>query len=308
MYRPVVSVITPTYNRSHLLPRVWRSLQRQTLQDFEWIIVDDGSLDDTKSVVAAFNDPRICYIFQENLGPTLARARGEQEAQGEFVIFLDSDDELYAEDTLEMMVKTIKQAPPRIGMVYFTCVDSRNMKEVAYVESDIIEVDYIDHVCEKRFRGEFFAIYRREILALAPWPPKPPEVLRHWRLARHCQALVVRRPARIYHRSEVSRITSPLSAISRAPTMALNLKQLIEEHRDAWLAHCPCQLGRYLFYVSMYQALAGYTKDSLKTAISAWPTATWGVRAKIGFLVASLILPTRLRQAAFVWLGRIRGQ
>jgi cellulose synthase/poly-beta-1,6-N-acetylglucosamine synthase-like glycosyltransferase len=69
---PTVSVIIPTYNRAHLVGRAIRSVLNQTFQDFEIIVVDDGSTDNTEEVVKGFNDPRIRYIrHEENRGALL---------------------------------------------------------------------------------------------------------------------------------------------------------------------------------------------------------------------------------------------
>ena len=73
---PTVSIVTPTYNRAHLLPRAWASIARQTETRLEWIVVDDGSTDNTRQVVLAFNDPRIHYIYQHNQGENEACLSG----------------------------------------------------------------------------------------------------------------------------------------------------------------------------------------------------------------------------------------
>lgn len=86
------SVIIPTYNRAHHLTTAFKSVQSQTLTDWELIVVDDGSTDDTKEVVASFNDPRIIYVYQENAERSAARNNGIQHANGEWICFLDSDD------------------------------------------------------------------------------------------------------------------------------------------------------------------------------------------------------------------------
>ena len=65
---PMVSVVMPTYNRAHIIGDSIQSVLDQTFPDFELIIVDDGSSDDTETVVGGFNDPRMRYIYQENKG------------------------------------------------------------------------------------------------------------------------------------------------------------------------------------------------------------------------------------------------
>jgi glycosyltransferase involved in cell wall biosynthesis len=90
------SIIIPSYNRALTIERAIRSCLRQSFSDFEILVVDDGSTDDTAAVVAGFEDPRILYIQQENRGASAARNRGAAAAGGEFLAFLDSDDEFAA--------------------------------------------------------------------------------------------------------------------------------------------------------------------------------------------------------------------
>lgn len=95
-----LSVITPTYNRAHTLLRCYQALCAQTDKDFEWIVVDDGSTDDTKSLIAGFMEEHkilIRYFYKENGGKPRAHNEGVRMAKGELCVCVDSDDALAAE-------------------------------------------------------------------------------------------------------------------------------------------------------------------------------------------------------------------
>lgn len=92
MASPFFSVVIPVFNRAGLLWRAIGSVRAQTFQDFEIVVVDDGSTDNPRAVVNAFADPRIRFFGQDNAGGGAARNRGIDEANGEFIAFLDSDD------------------------------------------------------------------------------------------------------------------------------------------------------------------------------------------------------------------------
>jgi glycosyltransferase involved in cell wall biosynthesis len=100
---PRVSVIIPTYNRSNLLRETIASVLRQTFNDLEIIVVDDGSTDDTRTAVEAINDRRLRYFYKDNGGTPAARNFGLARALGEYVSFLDHDD-WWPENFLEVMI------------------------------------------------------------------------------------------------------------------------------------------------------------------------------------------------------------
>lgn len=98
---PTVSVVIPTYNRADLLEEALSSVLQQTYQDFEVIIVDDGSTDDTRERVAALqSDPRMRYVYQENHGLAGARNTGIRASRGDYIALLD-DDDIWLPDKLE---------------------------------------------------------------------------------------------------------------------------------------------------------------------------------------------------------------
>jgi glycosyltransferase involved in cell wall biosynthesis len=90
---PIFSIIIPTHNRRHLVPRAITSVLQQSLADIELIVVDDGSTDDTREVVEGIDDARLIYVSQRNAGAAAARNHGARLATGSYLTFLDSDDE-----------------------------------------------------------------------------------------------------------------------------------------------------------------------------------------------------------------------
>lgn len=110
-----VSVIIPAYNQGLYLKEAVQSVLGQTYPNFELIIVDDGSTDNTADVVHRFQDQRIRYIYQENRGLSAARNAGIQHSDGEFLTFLDSDD-LFFPDKLEVLLAELEQHP-EVGFV-----------------------------------------------------------------------------------------------------------------------------------------------------------------------------------------------
>ncbi len=88
---PLFSVVIPTYNRKKYVKRAVKSVLKQTCQDYEIIVVDDGSKDGTRKMIESMS-PRVRYIYQRNQGPSQARNTGILHARGKYISFLDSDD------------------------------------------------------------------------------------------------------------------------------------------------------------------------------------------------------------------------
>lgn len=109
MDEELISIITPTYNCGKFIGETIETVLNQTYKNWEMIIVDDESKDNTEEVVSTYKDPRIKYIrLTENSGAAIARTRAMQEAKGKYMAFLDSDD-LWKSNKLEAQIKFMKK-------------------------------------------------------------------------------------------------------------------------------------------------------------------------------------------------------
>ncbi len=173
----MITVFTPAYNRAHLLPRLFESLCKQTYKDFEWVIVDDGSVDDTRSVVEQFsqystlNTNTIRYFYQENGGKHRAINRGVKEARGELFFIADSDDWLPV-DSLEIVakyyndIKNNKKFAAVVGIDAFS--DGHLITGSASFDTlDCTEIDFRNRY---HMRGDMKEVFRTSVLKEIPFP------------------------------------------------------------------------------------------------------------------------------------------
>lgn len=113
---PSVSIVIPAYNAAQYIVETIESIQRQTFDDFEIIVSNDASTDQTVALLGEINEPRLKVISAENGGVSAARNRGIAVAEGEFIAFLDADD-LWEPDKLRLQVEALR-ANPKAGLAY----------------------------------------------------------------------------------------------------------------------------------------------------------------------------------------------
>ena len=135
-----VSVIVPTYNRGEHLKRTIGSVLNQRFDDFELIVVDDASTDDTKAVVDEFDDPRIRYLaHRDNKGGSAARNTGIKASKGEYIAFLDDDDEWHP-DKLGHQITHLERRSDDWVAAYcdYRTVRHGTGKRLRYIVSDFL--------------------------------------------------------------------------------------------------------------------------------------------------------------------------
>jgi len=115
--RPLVSILTITYNRADLIHRCIESIQKQTYQNYEHVIADGNSTDNTEEVVTSYNDPHIKYVKLNTRGPEVQMRAAFEASTGEFITFLDDDDE-YLPEKIERQVNFALKQPEDVGLTY----------------------------------------------------------------------------------------------------------------------------------------------------------------------------------------------
>jgi glycosyltransferase involved in cell wall biosynthesis len=202
---PSVSVIIPSYNSSAFVRGAIDSVFAQTFQDYEIIVVDDGSKDSTQEVVASYkSDPRFRYHYQENRGLPGARNTGARIAQGEYFAFLDADDFL-APTALEVLQKKFAESGAAWGNVGVLKLDGdkRLVRHASMPEGDlllaVLEDDFITR-CPFFSRRGFFAVgmYDEQIKMREDWD------INIRLIAQKLPYVVVDEPLYLYSRTEGS--------------------------------------------------------------------------------------------------------
>jgi len=146
---PRVSIVTPTFNRSRFIPRLVKNVFSQTYQDFELVIVDDGSTDNTRELLEQYireYPSRIQYIFQTNQGAGMARNTGIKNAKGKYIAFLDSDDE-WMPEYLDRTIAVLEK-----GDYQWTVTGARRID----IDKDGKEIDSQLIKCNLQLFGHFF--------------------------------------------------------------------------------------------------------------------------------------------------------
>jgi glycosyltransferase involved in cell wall biosynthesis len=207
------TVFTPTYNRAHTLHRVYDSLCAQTLRDFEWIVIDDGSTDGTANLVANWvtsADFPVRYFKQEHRGKHIAHNLAVREARGQFVAPLDSDDAL-PPASLERISASWNTIPVsrRAGYsgVGGLCCDQYGKIIGDFFPESPLDASLRVLIYALRVRGEKWGVTRTDILRQYPFPELPgtqfvPEGLVGLQMSKNYKRRYVNEVFRVYYRFE----------------------------------------------------------------------------------------------------------
>ncbi len=239
MSSPTVSVIITTYNRASLLCRAIESVLAQTFQDFELIISDDSSTDETEQIVKEFqkNEKRIKYIRTESNsgGAAVPKNMALQEAKGKYIATLDSDDK-WLSKKLEIQVQAFLESKnPKLGFIscdYFLMVDKDKVRVSIPVHADVLL-----NILGSDYMGTGSClIYKREVFDTVGGFDEKMKSSQDWemriRLAQHYDFLIVHEPLVEYfvHGENIS-IHTPVEGRRRA------IDYIVSKHKKLYEAY-----------------------------------------------------------------------
>lgn len=164
------TVCIPTYNRSSLVQRAIHSVLTQDFDDFELLVIDDGSTDDTKKEIEKITDLRLRYISKDNGGKHTALNCGFQEAKGEYFIILDSDD-FFVPHCLSFLNQKINENSKELAGIMAKCMDINHQIIGDNFDDDGITLSYLDfHYRSKKNYGDCVETIRTSLLKAYSFP------------------------------------------------------------------------------------------------------------------------------------------
>ncbi|MBD2002390.1 MULTISPECIES: glycosyltransferase family 2 protein [Cyanophyceae] len=295
IYQYKFTVFTPTYNRAYTLHRVYQSLKSQTYRDFEWLIIDDGSTDNTRELVEQWQQEAnfpIRYIYQENQGKYIAWNRGVEEAKGELFLCFDSDDECVPE-ALERFIFHWKSIPEtqkeKFSSVVSLCKDRNGKLIGTKFPQDITDSDFLSLQYKLKVKGDKWGFDKTSVLKKCLFPVIKGE--------KHIpEGVVWNAVARNYNTrfvNEVLKIVEYLpDGLSRCKTTSKYAcgvkiwhKSLLNEYTD-WFWHAPLSFFRSSVNYSRFSFHIGVSLiqqfKALKTALG---KVLWLTALPLGYLV-----------------------
>lgn len=248
---PAFSVVMATFNRAHTLPRAIASVRAQTLGDWELVVVDDGSADGTKDLVTglAAADARIRYVAHpKNRGVTAAKNTGFDHATGDFIMTLDSDDEMVPQ-ALSVFAAVLHDVDANVDAIACNCFDSRTGR---FTGRGLDHDRFIDlGVRLDRCRGEHWGTFHRRILGDRRFDERIrgyEDVL--WTAIHEgARWYYVHKGLRVYHTEGSDRLTSEATAAQRRRLYELyvSLVDLAPDYVERLRRASPRAHRRFLF-------------------------------------------------------------
>lgn len=234
MDKPLFSIVIPTYNRAWCIERVIESVLVQNFKNWEVIIVDDGSNDNSKDVIRKYlSDSRIRYFYKENGGVGSARNLGIEHVSGDLVMFIDSDDE-FTEDAFDIFVDAERRY--KNFEIFILGAADQKGRLTYFMDGDRRPISFEEFISEKYYRGEAYMCFRRIVFSdkedRFDEEVNGGESIWIFGVFRKYRAIMINKVVRTYHtESSDSLITSNLTLDKMRNISRIQLK-LLERYKD----------------------------------------------------------------------------
>ncbi len=270
--RLLFSIIIPTYNRANLLPRAVKSVLNQTYSNFELIIVDDGSEDNTPKVVDSFQDEKIRYYRHEkNKGVTKAGYTGRKLAKGEYTAILGDDDELLPK-ALEKIVKKLNDFPDEnLDCLIFNIKDYETGRLLGSGFKKDRTITLSDWLCQ-RLLGDYFMIKSKRLSKeqLKKKNKNLNENQKIWtaKMFERFNAHYFNETLYLAHREHGETWSSFRKKVRKMDKVVANKKSLLSEYGDKIKNNCPSIYGRNLMILGFHQLLINEKSEGRENLVN----------------------------------------
>lgn len=283
-----VTIIIPTYNRAHLVGKAISSVLGQDYPNVDVVVVDDGSTDDTRVVLASYKDEaRVRVVWRsENGGVTAAKNSGIDSLEADVTYFgiLDSDDVLEPR-AISQLVKRFRDAQAPLSQVFGWCEDAHTGEPTGSMSVKDGLIQYEDALCG-HFSGEFWQLVRKGSLGTLRFDPDAGgnEAMVWWPLLKVAPAALVDVIVRRYDRSGEDRVSRPTFTTQNAARMLRGYQSLLDRTGSDMRAACPTRYASLTLERAKWAALAGDRNEFSASLRSAWAAhPSWRV-VKVGLL------------------------
>lgn len=296
MNNPLISITIATYNRSQMLDRAIKSILIQNYSNFEIIIVDDGSKDNTEEIVKSFNDPRIIYCKHTyNKGVLAAKNTGFKMARGKYICKLDDDDEL-VDCAFELLInkfKDLKDKNVKILAFDIINVESKNISGNGLTKEGFIP--YNAHLCNI-IKGDFWFVSESSTLLNNKFDEKLWGNERQLWLKLNKNFGIYYIPMVLYraYRNHDGRISYIKNNLDKVDKLILTKKNFLKIYGPEIKNSCQKYYSQCLIDLAHYQILNGNRKnarDNLKNSFN----YNYSIRALVSFALTYFLTDKLIR-------------
>lgn len=270
----LITIIIPTYNRAWSLPRAIDSVLKQSSNNWRLIIVDDGSIDDTKEVISPYlKDSRIQYFYKKNGGVGAARNFGVNKVKTKYVTFLDSDDELVFEAISKMTQDILLFNKYKVKLILYFAKKTDNNTYVENRFKDLEILCFNDIV-----KGKWPVVETIQLMDISVFNKvKFPElfgglesILWHEVLKDVSDALIRTIQLIIYHTEHDSRLTGRDFIVRRSMSMPELYENFLEKFEADYMRHNRKKLAYFYIEKGLFEIIRGGSNGGRKSLLQAF--------------------------------------